>query len=445
MRSLATDRYTAAEVETQLRASTAAYTSRFELLDTANGTVGDISESVVSATRTWDGTRPIKGSLQLAMIPDDDLADALFRYRVKPWFGLQMPDGGVAEYPQGVYLWSSPSRDLDGVSAEMWDLTLGDLGHTLDLQGPGLTAFKVTRGSLLTDGIRRVLEAAGFADFSRLVPSTVVSADDLSFSMSRNMVGRGTGGGRHFSFGGGLSQWRANAPTAPDNAADGGPQYSTNVETWMSIIGALSDGLGYDDLWFDAVGLPVVAPAADLSTAAAQVTYDTGADAVLLPPVGLEPDLSQIANRVYARSKSRRPAGQTQGTSGDDTTSAPLAVGVADANDLLPGHPLSEAVIGFYVDQVVTNDVTVGQEQLDAQARRNLYWRITSYETVDLSTLAWPVHDGYEQVAVRFAGDRQLDTPGLFLEDQHSLVIRADGKGTGTMKHRLRRITAATT
>lgn len=413
MRSLATSDYTAEQVEAVLRGPAAAYTSRFELLDRNNTIVGDISNLVVGATRTWDGSRPIKGSLALTLLADDDLADALFFYRVKPWFGVRMPDGGVAEYAQGVYLWSLPDRKLGGVDAEEWEVTLGDLTHILDLEGPGVDPFQVARGSLLTDAIKRVLNNAGFTDTSGVVPSDSESADFLSWGMKRNV--RQVGGD-------------------PEQS-----KYSTTPETWLSIIGDLDDGLGYNEVWFDPDGLAICAPAPDLATASAAVTYATESDGIMLTPVESEHDLSEIANRVFARSKTRQPPGRNTGGGGGTSTAAPLTVGVANANTVLPNHPLSEARIGFYVDAVVDNEVASTQADLDAQARRELQRRITGYEVVTTPSLAWPVHEGFELIGVRFDGDRDLDTERLFLEDQHSLVLRAD-RGTGTMSHRLRRV-----
>ena len=412
MRTLTTDAYTAAEVEAQLRSDNPVYQARFELLDRNLDVVDDISDYVLSATRTFDSTRAIKGSLALSMRPNDDLADALFRYRVKAWFGVRMGDGGFAEYPQGVYLWQQPDRDLDGVSAETWEVTLGDLSHVLDLTGPGLTPFQLTRGVELTTGIRNALLSAGFEDLSGVTPSEQTSTDTLTWSIRRNSVSRQT--------------------RTPRGRTTTQIKYNTTVTTWQDIVNQLCDGLGYYDVWFDPDGLPIAEPAANLQTATAEHTYATADDGIMLVPVQIERDPADIANRVFARSKSTQPAG---GGNAD----APLTVGVADANTILPGHPLSQAKIGLYVDLVVDNDVAATQQALDAQARKVLQERITSYERVTTPSLAWPAHEGYDLIGVTFDGDRDLDGGRLYLEDQFTLVLVAE-KGTGQMTHRLRHI-----
>lgn len=413
MRSLATDQHTAEEVEAQLRSAAPVYRSRFELLDVNGDPVGDLTPYVVAASRTFDATRAIKGALDLELLPNDDLADALFRYRVKAWFGVRMGDGSFAEYAQGVYLWGLPDRELGGLDAETWQVTLGDLGHALDLTGPGLSPFQLARDVPLTNGIRNALLAGGFEDLSGVTSSEQTSTDALTWSIRRNSVTRPPAGGR------GGNQNRT--------------QYNTTVTSWLTIINQLCDSLGYYDLWFDPDGLPVAEPAANLEAVTAEHTYETAADGIMVPPLQIERDPSNFANRVFARSKSNQP-------SGGGTQDAPLTVGVADANAVLPGHPLSEARIGFFVDFTVDNDAAATQQALDAQARKELLLRITSYERVVTPSLAWPVHEGYDLIGVRFDGDRDLGTARVYLEDQFSLVLLARDKAPGQMTHRLRHL-----
>lgn len=402
MRSLAAGGYTAAQVEAQLRAPACRYTARFEVLDADLRHAGDL-QGVYGASVDFDADREIKGALDLELIPDETLTGDLFRMRIKPWFGVVMPDGGIAEHPQGVYVWTTPDRELAGVGdAETWKVTLPDQGWVLEMSGPGVQPHRIDSGDRYTASIRQALNRAGFDDLVGVVASDEVTEEMMSWGRRRNIVFGIRPNGR----------WDVQVDTTP--------------ETWRTILGDLTDAIGYDDTWFDHNGLPRVAPAVDFASADPDVTYATEADGILLTPVPVTHELDRIANRVFARSKARR---------GNH-----MNVGVADLNDLMPDHPLAERNIRAYID--IDIDVPAGQgaAALEAQARRTLYRRLAAMETVATPSLAWPVHGAYDYVGVRFDGDRQLDTEGRFRESAWDLTMVTEGEGVGVMNHRLQRI-----
>lgn len=409
MRSLRTADYTAAEVEAQLRAPACQYTARFEVLDRHNHHAGDLDGVVYGATVAFESEDAIQGSLDLELLPDDQLADALFTLRLQPWFGVVMPDGGTAEYPQGVYVWTDPDREIHTAASgqDVWKVSLPDLGWVLEMGGPGTQAFRLDPGDAYTDGIRRALRRAGFDDVSG-----VVGSDDelvkrmLSWSRRRNIDFRVMPSGR----------WNVDTDTTP--------------ETWRTIIGDLTDALGYDHLWFDAVGQPRAAPHVDLATADPDVIYRSETDGILLTPIEVTHDLARAANRVFCAARARR---------GDFNH-----VGEADLNDILPDHPLAERNHGTYIDLDIDVPAAQARHGLDRQARRILFRRLGVLEEVSTPSLAWPVHEAYDLVGVQVEEDERFGTLTKFNEVSWDLTMRTEGEGVGTMNHRLRKIAQTT-
>ena len=393
MRDLATDRYTAAQVAAQLRSSACRYVARFELLDASLSVVGDLTGLVTKAKVTVDTRRPIIGALDLEMLPDDDLASAPFQYRVKPWFGVRMPDGNVAEYPQGVYVWTFPDRAV-GDSEEVWKVTLGDMGHELDASGPGTVAFPLNPGDRIDTAIRRLFRWQGWSE-AGVVASSEKCIQLLSWGIKRNR------------------QWVWGSPVND----------STRPETWLTVARDLTDMLSYNPTWFDADGLPIAEPAANLTSTDPGVIYETARDGIMLDPVQEKHDLDELANRVYVRSET--------------TTDNWMRAGVADANRVVPTHPLAQRQIGFFIDAVRDDPGNVGHEALNRRARTELLRRLASVQTLTTPSLAWPVHEPFDVVGVRYDGDRALSDLALF--DEHGYSLTLVGRGQGEMVHTLSR------
>lgn len=416
MRTLATGNYTHDQVAAQLRASTATVATRYELLDRDLNTAGDITSSVIDGQVTVNADRVIKGSLDLTLRPIEDLRGALFQYHIKPWHRIRMPDGGWAEHPLGVFVWVDPSRDVDGPATgggvlEEWAVTLGDRGHHLDTTGPGPSGFRGLIDDQVTDVVAAALRRAGIVDTSGVQPSGETLSENLTWTMTRNTVR-----GRHTRRGGQLR-----AGVLLDS--------STTPESMGGIADDLLDGIGYYTVWFDGDGVPQGTPARDLATTDPDITYDSSTDSVILSPSQSEHDPGNIANRVFVRSQNN------VGT---------LQAGFADLDTVIPGHPLSQGVIGRYIDATVDDQIGGGQAGRDRRARRELYRRLSTYQTFTLETLPWPAHEAFDVVEVRIDGDPEFGDGAVFHERGWSLELPSE-RSSGRMTHdlsRVRRVTA---
>lgn len=414
MRTLASGYYTADQVEAQLRSGAGVDTTEFRVLDRDLNHIADITDNVTDATVDIDIDREVKGSLDLKIVPhnlpDLPLTTAWFRYHIQPWWLLRMPDLGWASFPMGIYLWHPPDRDTvdvaaGGGSGDEWTLTLGDRTHDLNMSGPGMGGFRAHPDELVTDVVRRVLVRNGIVDNDGVAPSDERLGAFYAWSMVRDTV-------------------RVPARLSPSGTRI--MTEDTEPETWLSIIDQLLDSIGYSSLWFDLGGLPRAQPASVLNVAAPEIVYDTADDGVLLSPQRIENDPSRLANRVWCRAQRRN------GT---------LRIAKADADDLVPGHPISQGVIGRYIDAVEDVKVAPGQKAIDARARKKLLRRLATYQTFTLDTLAWPAHEAHDLVGVQLAGDPEFGDQVTLHERSWSMVLRSSsGDREGTMTHELSRL-----
>jgi hypothetical protein len=91
------------------------FTFRHELLDSTNTVVGDL-DTVTEATVSQDWLADIKRKLSLTMRDGGTLQVDWLSDRIRPWVRLHLPpyeDGDWVEWPQGVFLLSSPRRHTD--------------------------------------------------------------------------------------------------------------------------------------------------------------------------------------------------------------------------------------------------------------------------------------------------------------------------------------------
>lgn len=434
MRDLARGSYSAAQVLNQLLAPDGVTNQRFDLVDRQYRVIDRLD--VTAATVDWDGSRVIPRSLTMSMLPRTDLLDVPFRLLVKPYWMLKMlaVDGGWAEFPMGAYVFTIPGRavqenaaaasgasDLagDGISPEnpeLWTMTLGDQMHYFAAGGVGQQGFVVPLGSLLTDAMLAALTRLNFVDTSGVARSEATAATQLSFTLAQGaqeMHYELTYVPGKLAYGaGGSYQWQQKVSRLQSAATN-----------WSDVMTQLHSSLGYQPPGFDLDSDRYIAkPAIDASqlTGAPVISYEPGDSALLLPGVQVSPNLSGIKNRAIA--VQANPSGY------NDTA-------IVDLNDLIPGHPLSQGVCGFYMDLPLTSPGGSSYPQLQAQARAALLAAIQGYETVTFSSLCFPAHDQFEILSLRIPNDAIYGTPQLCSESSWNLDLF-----TSRMNHVARRL-----
>ena len=395
MRSLAVGDYTHEQVETVLRSTTFGRSWRFDILTNDLAVVGELplvdehdplaDTGVLDVTVEMNVDRAVRGACSLSMFADERLRDMIFQRKIRPWFQVTMPDGGVAEWPMGVYIWNQPARTLDGgVGPEVWDITLGDQLHVLDVGGPGREGFGLAAGTNITQGIARVLGLNGFPDVSGIASSPSTVSADLTWTL----------------------------------AVDTGEGTRTQLVSWLEILRRLHDGLGYNGPWFDLEGQFRAEPAEDLVTATPGAVYGSDADGITLVPVAVDQELDRIANRVRVSARNGEFVG----------------VAWADANTLAPGHPLAQRQIGFYIDNHYSDTVASNLSDLQARANRECRDGLASFQRLAFDSLAWPAHEAFDILGVLVDGDVEFGSVQRGHERRWSF-----GRD-GQMSHEIRRV-----
>lgn len=420
-RSLERSGYSAEEVAAQL-ATSGPIDQRFELVGRDYGVIDTLD--VTAASVTWEANRTIPRSLRLTMMPRHDLLDVPFRYLVKPWYRVGMPDGGWAEFPMGAYPFTIPERSVEENAAEgsgtsddagnddnpsnpeEWTLTLGDQMHYLDAAGVGPQGFTVPFGAPLTLALAVLLLRNSFTDFTGIADSDATAAQSLSWSL-RSGAKKGKW------------VWYGKWIMVP------GDPLEDQATTWAKVAAELHSQLGYLPPGFDLDQDRYVAKAApdffSLLGAAPGIAYAPGEGSLLLPEVRIIPNLSEIGNRATV----------TQSTS----TAGVNQVVTMDLNDLLPGHPLSQGRTGFYMELAATSPGGASALALKAQALALLAKGIWSFESVRFTTLANPAHDAWEVGSLRIPDDPVFDVPQLCMESNWTMDLF-----TGQMSHEWKRL-----
>lgn len=478
--------YTEAQLTERLTADGAVLGVRFDITDIFGNVLGNVGTiQAMTASVSFDTSRSVIGSLGLTMLPNE-VINSPFQFYILPWFRLQMLDGGVAEWPMGLYVWNIPTRRNVGMPDEEWDVTLGDLGHILTLAGPGLLGFVAPKGANIMDLVEHIVTAElGFTDTSGIVKSATKMTADLhwgvtsisaqkaahqyqhemkvyetrmhqyeiahakweahrkkvererkagkgkttyTYTYTTKMVGKGTHRHevttRHRHAHHHKLEHVGHAPHKPKKPRKP-PRFKGAVGTsWFDILDALHAHAGYHPPWFDLTGRYRATPIPDLQSAPAAKTYEDSGSGVVIIPVRSSENLSYIANRVFARGSSANGF---------------YDVATSDLNDLSPGHPLSQQVIGFYIDVMVSDPHASTIDQLQVTADTELNKRLKHCAgQIDMDTLAWPVHEAFDIIGVVYSTDAELGGAGVTtLEASWDLDLR-----TGHMSHVLDRITA---
>lgn len=368
-----TGSYTDAQLRTRLLGASAAIGCRFEVLDEnlnpiGTGDAGHLT-TVESASIETDGARLVPSALTLKMQPDPllpiDTTIPLTRF-IRPWWQIRMADGGIAEWPRGVFVWTRPGETTNGKGVTSWDVVLGDLSHLLSITGPDLDGYQLAAGNNVTAAIGGIYRTAlGVnVDLSAVMQSDAIAASTMFWAL-------GTGASN------------SSAPPPGGAVAQGVPATS-----WQDVLRTLHSSIGYQPPRVGWLGEPVGRPfAVNLFAAPADFTLTADHESILEPNISKQPRLDLFANRVVAVANGAG-ANAIQGYA------------VADANDLLPGHLWSQAKTKRYVTAWLNNATAGDQRALYGAAVAELYIRMASVSTATINTQMWPTVEPWDVIAV---------------------------------------------
>lgn len=220
---------------------------RYELLDSSNNKIGDLT-AVESCTVEQNWLADIKRTAKFRLRDTGDI-DFLSN-RIKPYVQLRLPPYGTddwVEWPQGVFLLSSPQRTADATGTRWRDVDAYDATqvYTDDLVDSRYTVAAATK---YTDAVSTLLGS---------VPKNITTS----------------------------------ASTLP-TAREWDPGTSK-----LKIINELLGAVNYESLSFDEDGIAIVRPYRTPSTRPAEYTYADDELSVMLPEVTQNLDLFGVANK----------------------------------------------------------------------------------------------------------------------------------------------------
>lgn len=145
----------------------------FRRLDATNTDQGVLGQ-VTAGSVTLDALADVHRSASFTLIEGDTIDYQ--RDRIKPVVRLMMPDGGVVDWPQGVFLLSSPDRVLSPDTSVARTVTAYD--QTVLLQGDSVgDRYSIAAGTLYTTAIAAAVAGYGFttniAASTKTLPVTI--------------------------------------------------------------------------------------------------------------------------------------------------------------------------------------------------------------------------------------------------------------------------------
>jgi hypothetical protein len=262
-----------------------------------------------------------------------------------------MPDGGYAEWPLGVFLLTTPARNVDIAGVVTRDVEAYD--QTIVLQDDTVPdRYFVGASYPYTDAINELLgNTAGIASFS-ISASTTVTPAALEWEP-------------------GTSKYR--------------------------IVADLLSAINFGSLWFDGDGVARAEPYRSPVDRDAEFEYRTDDVSVILPDAENSLDLYAVPNRwVLIVSNSDQP---------------PLRAEIMNTD---PSSPTSVPNRGRIITRVITDAEAPNQAVLNAKAERFRDEDGQYYETISFKTALMPYHgnaDVFDFEYHRFVGyGRFLET-----------------------------------
>lgn len=244
MQGLGNQTYSDQEVLEALTGANRVWRFRYELLDSNNEYIRDL-DKVISCTVSQNALAQIKRTIKLEMQEDSDIN--FLRDRIKPYAGIRMPDGGYREWPQGVFLLTSPTRKLTSAGTRVRSISGYD--QLLILRDDKTEdRYTVEEGEKYTDRVSDLLD-----DFdAEVIPSSLELPTDM--------------------------EWEPGT-------------------SFITIINDLLRGVNYESLWFDEDGVAVARPYLSPQNRPSEYTYGSGSDSTLLTESDLELDLFDVPNK----------------------------------------------------------------------------------------------------------------------------------------------------
>lgn len=332
--------YTEEQKQTALTASSRVTRGRWEVVNRVSGASEGFLVGVVPGSRiTYDYLADVKRQLSVGIKrkPETTLgAGEIFwdsvdvdTHVLKPWFDIQMPDGGWLTFPKGHYILQVTDNVVTLGDDPTVEVTGFDISILLDRDLTDGTFFSLGAGSVYTTEIRNLLHNAGIFDV--LIPDS-----SATLPVPR--------------------KWEQ------------GTKMSVVVNDLLSAI-------NYGSLFFDDNGTARSDPYTVPAQRAVAHTYKDDSASVLYHDATDTTDLWDVPNRWVGI------------VSTSDRT--PLR---SVFNNMSPTSETSQVTRGLVVTKLVTDSEAPTQDLLDQAVRKAAHTDSQIFREVGISTLTMPEH-----------------------------------------------------
>ena len=340
MKSLAVGAYGEPAVLAALRGITGKrhVAFRYERLNNAGVSQGTMT-NILGGRVKHNSEAEIKRTGQLKVREDGSinyLAD-----RVKVYMRLRMPDGVWVEWPQGVFLLTTPAQDVDVSGVITRDIDVYD--PTIVLKDDKVAnRYYVAAGAKYTDAIIELLTGTS-----------------------------------------GIWSWNVTASLATLPVAK---EWDPGTEKYI-IISDLTKALNYNSIWFDGAGVAQVTPYVDPEDRTAEFDYSTDATSVILPDAKQTLDLfGQPNSWVFYVSNPDRAALRVTRTNAAVTS--PTST-VSRGRTITAMVPIDDAVDLFVLGQIAD------QKIIEASMK---------YEEIKFNSALMPMHENLDMYTFLYNG-----------------------------------------
>jgi len=311
---------------------------RYELLTKDNISVRFL-DNVVGGSVSHEFLSEIKRTAKFVVLDDGTIN--FLSHRIRPWAGIKMPDGDYMEWPLGVFLLTTPTRQVDISGVVTRDVEAYD--QTVVLQDDTLAdRYFVNANYPYTDAINELLaDTPGIPQIS-ISPSSATTPSALEWEP-------------------GTSKYQ--------------------------VISDMLQAINYGSLWFDGTGIARATPYVSPQSRPAEFEYRTDDVSVILPEASQSLDLYAVPNRwVLIVSNSDQPALR------------------AEIRNTDPASPTSIPNRGRIITKVITDSNAPNQAMLNAIAERYKEEYGQVYETIEFKTGLMPFHENADVYDFEYAG-----------------------------------------
>ena len=331
--------YSEAAIEAALRMSVSSrkISFRYDLLNLNDIKIGEL-DGITRANISYGEFRPIKRSATFGLSEYQQRNINFLSDRIQPWLILHIPQGGIAEWPLGIFLLESPVRNAaDGITTR----DIGAYDKTIIVEQDKFTRrFFFEKGTNYVTAVTRILNEAGITKIN------IAETEHVLIS-SR--------------------------------------EYPIGTKSHLACNELLRE-INFNTLWADELGVTRSEPYVTPSRRDVTHIYDTGKDSIVEPYLSESLDIATRANvftRVAINIESEKELVST--FVNDDITS-----------------PISVPNRGRRIVDFAQIDEIPSQEALDEFVRRLAVEATSAFTHLTFKTALMPTHGGMEILMCNF-------------------------------------------